>query len=141
MEKKRIAVFDFDASDCAHTAEAVRQYYMEQGVEASVMMFTESSTFAYNFMDSCDAGTPYDMTFIGVDTMRGVQAAWRIRGLDEYRPMFLVSDVTEYGAEGFRLHALDYLTKPVTPLRIGEAVRRIGGEGRPWHPEIMETRN
>ena len=137
MEKKRIAVFDYNASDCAHTAEAVREYYREQGVEVSVMVFTESVTFTYDFEAKRDAGNPYNMTFIGVDNMRSVQTAWKIRELDKHQPMFLVSDVTEYGAEGFRLCALDYLTKPVTPLRIGEAVRRIGGEGRPWHPEIM----
>jgi len=137
MEKKQIAVFDYNASDCAHTAEAVRQYCREQGIEASMMVFTESEAFVCDFETKRDAGSSYDMTFIGVDDMRGVQTAWNIRKMDEHLPMFLVSDVTEYGAEGFRLCALDYLTKPVTPLRIGEAVRRIGGEGRPWHPEIM----
>ena len=137
MEVKRIAVFDYNASDCAHTAEAVRQYYREQSVEASVMLFTSPEVFVYDFLDNCDAGNPYDMTFIGVDDMRGVQTAWSIRHTDMRLPIFLVSDMTEYGAEGFRLCALDYLTKPVTPLRIGEAVRRIGGSGRPWHPEIM----
>jgi len=136
-EIKRIAVFDYNASDCAHTAEAVRQYCREHGIEASVMKFTESSPFTYDCKDMVDAGTPYDMAFIGVDDMRGVQTAWSIRHTDMRLPMFLVSDMTEYGAEGFRLCALDYLTKPVTPLRIGEAVRRIGGEGRPWHPEII----
>jgi two-component SAPR family response regulator len=40
--------------------------------------------------------------------------------------MFIVSDTDDYGLEGFRLRALDYLIKPVTPLRIQEAVRRIG---------------
>jgi len=137
MEKKLIAVFDYNASDCAHTAGAVRQHYREQGVEAAMMVFTDSVTFTYDFEARRDAGSPYDMTFIGVDNMRGVQTAWNIRGMDKDLPMFLVSDLTEYGTEGFRLHALDYLTKPVTPLRVGEALRRIDGAGRPWHPEIM----
>ena len=137
MEIKRIAVFDYNASDCVHTADAVREYYEEQGMEAEVVEFMESAPFAYDYRDNRDAGTPYDMVFIGVDNMRGVQTAWNIRGMDKDLPMFLVSDLTEYGTEGFRLHALDYLTKPVTPLRVGEALRRIDGAGRPWHPEIM----
>jgi len=40
MEKKRIAVFDYDAPDCAHTAEVVRQYYRQQGAETEVVELT-----------------------------------------------------------------------------------------------------
>jgi DNA-binding LytR/AlgR family response regulator len=125
MDKKRIAVFDFRAKDCIHTAEAIRQYYADQGVSAEVVEFTATSAFAYDFKANDDADTPYDMTFIGVDNIMGMETARSIRDLDTWRPMFLVSEVSDYGLEGFRLHALDYLTKPVSPQRIGQAVERI----------------
>ncbi|MCL2775461.1 MAG: hypothetical protein FWD71_19270 [Oscillospiraceae bacterium] len=124
-DKKRIAVFDFRAKDCIHTAEAVRRHYAEQGINAEVVEFTATQAFAYDFKANGDMGTPYDMTFIGVDGIMGIETARNIRELDALRPMFLVSEVSDYGLEGFRLHALDYLTKPVSPQRIGQAVERI----------------
>jgi len=131
MEKKRIAVFDYNASDCVHTADAVREFYREQDAEAEVVEFMASVPFANDFKYNLDAGTPYNMAFIGVDNMRGLEMARNIRELDSCLPMFFVSKGADFSLEGFRLHALDYLTRPVTPLRIGEAVRRIGGSGWP----------
>ena len=126
MEKKRIAVFDYNVSDCIHTADAVREYYEEQGMEAEVVEFMESAPFAYDYRDNRDAGTPYDMVFIGVDNMRGLEMARNIRELDRYRPMFFVSKRADFGLEAFRLHALDYLKKRVTPMSVGQAVERVG---------------
>ena len=125
MDKKRIAVFDFCAKDCIYTADAVRQYYAQRGVAAQVVEFTATQAFTYDFKANGDAGTPYDMTFIGVDSIMGMETARNIRELDTQRPMFLVSEVSDYGLEGFRLHVLDYLTKPVSPRRVGQAVERI----------------
>jgi two-component SAPR family response regulator len=37
--------------------------------------------------------------------------------------------------EGFRLYALDYIVKPLSPQRVDEAVRRIGAKcqaGSQW---------
>lgn len=125
MGKKRIAVFDFRAKDCIHTAEAVRQHYARRGVAAEVVEFTATQPFTYDFKANGDAGTPYDMTFVGVDSIMGMETARNIRELDTRCPMFLVSEGSDYGLEGFRLRALDYLTKPVSPLRVGQAVERI----------------
>jgi len=125
FEKKRIAVFDFRAKDCVHTAEAIRQYYRQRGITAEVVEFMATQPFAFDFKANGDAGTPYDMTFIGVDSIMGMETARNIRELDTQRPMFLVSEVSDYGLEGFRLRVLDYLTKPVSPQRIGQAVERI----------------
>jgi len=135
MEIKRIAVFDYNASDCVHTADAVREYYSEQGMEAEVVEFTASEPFAYDFKDNRDAGTPYDMVFIGVDNMRGLEMARNIRELDRYRPMFFVSKGADFGLEAFRLHALDYLKKRVTPLLVGQAVERVGMKCLQFKPE------
>jgi DNA-binding LytR/AlgR family response regulator len=126
LEKTRIAVFDFRAADCAATAKAVRQYFREQNISVQVAEFTITKSFASDFKQNADAGMPYDMTFIGVDNVMGMETARNIRELDLWRPMFIVSDTDGYGLEGFRLRALDYLIKPVTPVRIEEAVRRIG---------------
>ena len=126
MEKRRICVFDLDAADCKQTAEAIGQYFEKRRTRAEIFKFTDKTAFTYDFKDNREAGTPYDMVFVGVDSMIGVEAAMDIRSQDARHPIFLVSRGNEYAAEGFRLCALDYLIKPVWPARAGRAIRRIG---------------
>lgn len=124
MRKKQIAVFDFISADCAYTAQVIRHWY---GAEwADVAEYTVMQDFTYAFKDRRDSGDPYDMVFLCADDMMGVETAHNIREMDGSCPIFLVSSVDDFSMEAFRLRALDYLTKPVSPERIGQAVSRIG---------------
>lgn len=134
MEKMRIAVFDFNAEDCAHTAGAIRELL---GQEAQVTGYTDMREFVYAFGEGRDSPAPFAMAFVGVDDMMGVETARNIREMDEGCPLFLVSRVSDYGLEGFRLRALDYLTKPVSPQRIERAVRRAEA----WPEPSLGSRN
>lgn len=121
----QVTVFDFLAQDCAHTAKMLREYFKYRRLKAQVIEFTQIQPFVNDFKDKCNEGIPYDIAFIGVDNMMGVEAARQIRGRDDLLPMFLVSMVSDFGLEGFRLRALDYLTKPVSNVAVEEAVTRI----------------
>lgn len=114
-----IGVFDLNAADLAVTAGAVREYQKRGKVPADIREFSEIPAFAYDFNVR-----HYDMVFIGVDSMMGVEAARLIRQASERCPLFLVSSSGDYGIEGFRLGALDYLIKPVLPERVEESVKR-----------------
>ncbi|MDL2238233.1 hypothetical protein LJC56_10495 [Christensenellaceae bacterium OttesenSCG-928-K19] len=123
MKKKQIGVFDFIPTDCAYTAQVIREWY---GVErAEVTEHTVMQDFVYAFKERRDSGDPYDMVFICADDMMGVETAHNIREMDGECPIFLVSSVDDFSIEAFRLHVLDYLTKPVSPERIGRAISRI----------------
>lgn len=128
VEKKRIAVFDFNAGDCAETAEIVGRYYRLRNTPFVLAQFTDYSAFLYDFQDNCKACTPYDMVFIGVDNMMGVEVARHVRELDEWCPMFLFSSVTDFAMEGYRLHALHYFSKPATADKVKNSVERIGAK-------------
>lgn len=121
MKKTQIAVFDFAEDDCKHTAKKVRELFVDN---ADVIEYTEMQAFTYAFVDKRDAGAPFDMVFIGIDNMLGVETARNIRGACSRCPIFIVSKVADYGIEGFRLYALDYLVKPVSSDRIRRAVMR-----------------
>lgn len=122
--KKQIAVFDLRAEDCAHTAGIIRDVFRN---DAQVLEYTDMQKFAYTFLDRREAGKLYDMMFIGVDDFTGLETARNIRELDIgcTCPMFLVSAVEDFGLEGFRLGALDYLTKPVSGERVKRAIQRV----------------
>lgn len=119
--ESRIAVFDLNAADCAETAKAVRAHFARDGLKPEVVSFIEMRAFTYGFR----AGR-YDMAFLGVDSMLGVEAARVAQAQNTNCPLFLVSRTEEYALEGYRLHALDYLLKPVTEAKVGRAVACIG---------------
>ena len=122
---KRVSVFDLNGDDCTNIVLSIRLYFEEHGIPVTISQFTKMQPFAYDFDNCQKSGSPYHMVFIGVDNMLGVETARNIRGLNERCPMFLLSNTGDYGMEGFRLHALDYITKPLSPERVKEALSRI----------------
>lgn len=127
-ETLRITVYDLSTADCAYTAEILRDYFKSQGIAADTKGFTDRAAFLYDFQDRQNEGTPYDMAFVGADTMKAVEDARNIREMDVGIPLFLVSEVSDFALEGFRLRVLDYLTKPVSVEAVAEAVGRVTKE-------------
>jgi two-component SAPR family response regulator len=121
LKKTQIGVFDFVEADCSFTAKIIREFF---GEDSEVIEYTAMQAFTYAFVDRLEANNPFDMVFIGIDNMLGVETARNIRGASMNCPMFIVSEVTDYGIEGFRLYALDYLIKPVSLDKIKRAVQR-----------------
>ena len=126
MNHLRIAVFDFIGTECDYTAEAIRQFYRGLGLEIpEVVTWTENHQFRRHLMEMARRGEHYDMVFISADSMPGTDLAHTVRAIDKRCPLFLVSKSVEFAVEGFRMQALDYLTKPVSPERVGQAIARI----------------
>lgn len=121
MRQKRIAVFDFDEAGRRAVAEAVRGCCARDGTHAEIAEYGEISSMAYSHQER-----PYDMFFVVVRDMMGVEAARLIREMDKLCPIFLISQTGEYAMEGYRIHALHYLLLPVTPEGVAEAIGRIG---------------
>lgn len=128
MKTKKIAVYDSDEEDCETTAQAIREHYDRQGEEATVRRFTQGEDFVRDFRDN-----HYDMAFLAMNRVPDLEIARSAGQLDLTCPLFFVSDVPDYGLEGYRLSVYDYILKPVTHTRVREAVSRVGSafaEGR-----------
>lgn len=126
--KKKIAVYDSKKEDCKMTAEIIREYYERQFSIAEVIEYYTSYEFLCDFRDNY-----YDMVFLAINRPFDLETGRNIRNIDVYCPLFFVSDVPDYGIEGYRLSVFDYLIKPVTYERIYEAIERIGssfGKGK-----------
>jgi len=129
--RKRVAVFDINSGECAATAEAVRAYY---GADTAwVEEFTDMQRFVETFGVQDFIGDGYDAVFLGVDGMLGVETGRNIRELNKRFPLFFVSHSWDYGLEAHRLHALNYLIKPVSGRDVGEAEERIR-----WQRKVTE---
>ena len=124
MGKKQIAVFDLFELECGYIASAVREWYGEDG--AAVAEYIDMPDISGDCMERVKRKEPFHMVFIGIEGMTGVETARNIRDIDALCPIFIVSSSGKYAVEGYRLHVTDYLIKPVTAERIGEAIARIG---------------
>ena len=116
----RIAVYDSAPDDCNTTAEAVQACFEAGRGGADIIRFTDGENLVLTLMQD-----DYDMLFLGVNGMLDVETARSAARIGEKRPLFLISRVADYGIEGFRLSALDYLIKPVTKERVCEALTRV----------------
>ena len=128
--KKRISVLDFKPNDCACIADTIEAHYREKGVSVKIAQFTKAQPFLFDFKEHRNGGMPYDMVFVGVDGMMGVEAARQIRDDDWDTPIFFVSESSDFALEAHRRSALYYILKPVTPERMAEALGRLGADGQ-----------
>jgi len=121
--KRRIAIFDVNTNECNATADVVREFYGEDKVW--VEKHSDMKSFVEVFGVLNDIRDGYDVVFLSVDGMLGVETGRNIREVDSRFDLFIVSNNWDYGYEAHRLHALDYLIKPVTSRNVKEAEARI----------------
>ena len=71
---------------------------------------------------------------------RGLEVAetWRSEGA--LPVIVFVTAFDQYAVEAFRLHALDYLTKPIDPERFAESLETGAGLLKPQHRGALEQR-
>jgi two-component system LytT family response regulator len=85
--------------------------------------------------------TAPDVVFLDVQ-MPGISGlevaeAWRREGQRALSIIVFVTAFDQYAVDAFRLHALDYLTKPIDPERFSEAMDRVRvGLGRPDRADL-----
>ncbi|SFL93351.1 Two-component response regulator, SAPR family, consists of REC, wHTH and BTAD domains [Paenibacillus sp. 1_12] len=62
---------------------------------------------------------------IGMPEMNGLTAAEYIQQIDSNIRIVYITAYAQYALEAFELHALDYLLKPVDPIRFSKTLNRI----------------
>jgi len=76
-------------------------------------------------LEALGATSP-DLVFLDIQTpgLSGLEVAETWRGEGDLPVIVFVTAYDQYAVEAFRLHALDYLTKPIDPERFSEALDR-----------------
>ncbi|MCQ6560633.1 response regulator [Paenibacillus mendelii] len=71
-----------------------------------------------------------DVAFIDIDMpeMNGIQVAEKLQTINESMVIVFVTAYDEYAVKAFELNALDYVLKPVQPLRLKQTVDRLQKE-------------
>jgi len=134
----RMALVDDEAKDLAGIRDMAVRYCDERNIRCAPDCFT-------NAAELTNGAERYDLIFLDIDMpgISGMEAAFRIRQAErtaadssgetlQDTQIVFVTNMAQYAVDGYRVHALDFLVKPVEYysfcLVMDRACRRIRQE-------------
>ncbi|MDE7244562.1 MAG: response regulator [Oscillospiraceae bacterium] len=109
-----IAICDDEKDFVANLTELLEQYAVERGEEIKVTAY-------YDGMDLIERyDSSIDLIFLDIQMclMDGLQAAEHIRWMDETVGILFLTTMTQYGLEGYKYQAVNYIIKPIRYVRL-----------------------
>lgn len=109
-----IAICDDEKDFVTHLMVLLEKYAAETGEEIKITPY-------YDGMDLID---PYDTTIdlifldIQMKLLNGLKTAEHIRALDENVGIIFLTTLTQYGLEGYKYQAVNYIIKPMKYVRL-----------------------
>lgn len=103
----RIGICDDEKQFRDRLSESITKICMKQGIENSIVHFGSGEELLEGYLD-------LDILFLDIqmDGMNGIETAKTIRKKDENVCIVFISAYPEYAAEGYKVHAFRYITKP-----------------------------
>lgn len=105
----RIAIVEDQAQELERLASFVRRYFEEQGKTCQLTLFADGD-------ELLEVEHPeWDLIFLDIQMQRldGMKTAELIRKRDQKVSIVFVTNMAHYAIQGYGVHALDYLLKPV----------------------------
>lgn len=109
-----IAICDDEKEFAAHLKELIRRYAEETGEEIKVTLF-------YDGMELTERYDPtIDLIFLDIQMklLDGLHTAERIRQMDERVGIIFLTTLIQYGLEGYKYQAANYIIKPLKYVRL-----------------------
>ncbi len=114
-----MALFDLDGDSRVEIAGVLRGYFAKFPASVTIDEYDRWQDLAYACIEQ-----PYDMAFVSVRNMKGVEAARRVRDHSEETALIYISATDEYATEAWQQQAIHYILKPVEPDQIDQTVQR-----------------
>ncbi len=116
-----IAICDDEQSFVDHLKSLIRQYAAETGEEIKVSPY-------YDGLDLIEKYDPtVDLIFLDIQMklVDGLRTAEKIRQMDEKVGIIFLTTLTQYGLEGYKYRAADYIIKPIRYVRLRAELNRF----------------
>lgn len=103
-----VAIVEDDDAAAAKLQACLDQYTGTDGVRFNATRFVEATSFLEGYKPS------YDLVFMDIEmpNMNGMEAARRLREVDEQVVLIFVTNMAQFAAKGYEVDALDYIVKP-----------------------------
>ena len=127
-----IAICDDEKTFVNHLKELLSQYMLETGEEIKTSVF-------YDGLDLIEKYDPsFDLIFLDIQMkmVDGLHAAEKIREKDESIGIIFLTTLAQYGLEGYKYQAANYIIKPLQYGRLkaelDRFIRRLPLETEPF---------
>lgn len=121
----RIAVVDDDREFSGRVQEYLERYQKESGETFEVEAFYDGSEILKDYSPR------YDLILLDIEmpTVNGMDAAEKIRELDEHVVLMFITNMAQYAIRGYSVGALDFVMKPINyytfSMKIKRALKRV----------------
>lgn len=110
------------AIDQENLADLIRQDCARHREMADLSLYASGEDFLANYLPkSCD-GLFLDIVLGG---LTGIEVAREVRKAEARLPIIFTTTERDYAVDGFAVHAMDYLVKPVTQDRVSWCMDRL----------------
>lgn len=121
----RIAVVDDDREFSAKLREYLEQYARENDETFEIEVFYDGAEILKDY-------TPrYELILLDIEmpVVNGMEAAQKIRELDESVVLMFITNMAQYAIHGYSVGALDFVMKPISyypfSMKIKRALKRV----------------
>lgn len=121
-EMIKIGICEDDARDREKLGQYITSFISDRGLEFTLDEFMSSEAF----LEQWD-GSHYDILFLDVymDQITGIELAKRIRSIDDKVIIIFVTSNTTHALEGYKIHAYDYLVKPLSKIDFEQTIKDV----------------
>ena len=123
----RAAIVEDSAADRALMAKYLRRYEREKGLRFELTEFQDGEDLVTDYT------ADYDLILLDIRMtfMDGMQAARRVREMDEDVVILFITVVPQYAIEGYKVRAADYILKPFSWQDFSDSLDRALRLARP----------
>ena len=115
-----IAVVEDSPADAQTAQSYLDRYAAEHNVTFEIKLFTDSAAFLAGYLPVYDLV----MMDISLPGLSGLEAAARLRRMDQSVTLVFVTSLARYASKGYEVDATDFLVKPVTYPNFEAKLRR-----------------
>ena len=121
----RIAIVEDDRNFIEQLKNYLNQYAQEELQEFEISVFYDGAEILENYAPK------YDLILLDIEMpkMNGMDAAEKIREVDEDVVLMFITNMAQYAIRGYSVGALDFVMKPITyytfSMKIKRALKRV----------------
>lgn len=126
---KNIAIVEDDKESADILKESLERYRNANGEEFKVLWFKDAISFLTNYKAN------YDIVFMDIEMpdLNGMDAAKKMRTLDETAVLIFVANMAQYAVNGYEVNAYDFIVKPFSysnfAMKLQRALKFIDSKG------------